>query len=467
MLRHPLVDRVVEQLRAARMGLFDIPWLLAASGGRDSTVLAHILRQAEIPFALAHMNYGLRSEESNRDEQFVSSLAKILGVPVYVERVDAMQMKGNRQAICRKLRYQWLENLCDKQAYRGILTAHHAADQAETVLMALLKGRGRRACAGMDFHVGRVYRPLLATSTDEIEEFVREHQIDYEVDSSNQSLHYDRNYVRHVLTPVLTARFPNWQQHLLEWSSVWRLDNHRLEKSAHDVAKQIILEHSPGFMRWSIIDSIQTNIYLEMARRFIPRRHSLIRLGDLLAGAPHRHLTAGEWLITRTKHELIWENVKTDGSDPQDLNSKKAPFQLECSSQGLYHLPTQELLEFRVWAHEQERLKDHEGGDSRWIEAGMHAPCVVRFWQAGDRIRMPDAKGRKKVSDLLNEFGVPTIRRRNTLVLAQGDEILWVLGYRSVSFAGRPEEFPRQAFRLHIPQKQDVPSMTNNDEVRP
>ncbi|MBU6331639.1 MAG: tRNA lysidine(34) synthetase TilS, partial [Bacteroidetes bacterium] len=249
MLRLPLVDRVVDQLKAAMNGSDDSAWLLAASGGRDSTVLAHLLRQAKIPYALAHMNYGLRGEESERDERFVRDLALHLGVPVYVECVDAAPMKGNRQAICRTLRYNWLYKLCLEHSFIGILTAHHADDQAETVLMALLKGRGLRARAGMDFTVGRVYRPLLTTSSEEIEEWVTDNEIEYMVDSSNRSLRYDRNYVRHVLSPLLNARFPNWQQNLLERSSVWRSYSKKREQSALVESHRIIVEDAHGLMR--------------------------------------------------------------------------------------------------------------------------------------------------------------------------------------------------------------------------
>jgi len=462
MLRHPLVERVVEQLNAAIIGTDKLPWLLAASGGRDSTVLAHLLWHAKIPFALAHMNYGLRAEESEQDEQFVRNLARTLGVSAYVGRENAAQMKGNRQAICRKLRYNWLETLCRHHGYRGILTAHHADDQAETVLMALLKGRGLRARAGMEFKVGRVYRPLLTSSSEEIEEFVAAFQVEYRSDSSNLSLRYDRNYVRHVLTPLLNARFPNWQQHLLESSVVWRSFSNKLEQSARADAHRIIAEESPHLMRWNIIDSIPKDNYLELARQFIPNRNFLLRLGDLLEGAAHRQLTAGDWLISRTRHELIWEKLDVSAHDPNIQDTKRPPFPIELNSPGVYALTPVDQLLYQVWANAQERSKSMMEGGERWIEARMHTTCYLRYWQAGDRIRLPNSAGRKKVSDLLNEYGVPPVRRRHTLVLVQGDEILWVLGYRSISFAGAPEEYPRQAFRMCTATNQDASSATSN-----
>ncbi len=462
MLSLPLVDRVVEQLKATMNGSDDSAWLLAASGGRDSTMLAHLLRQAKIPCALAHMNYGLRGEESVRDERFVRDLALHLGVPVYVECVDAAPMIGNRQAICRKLRYNWLHKLCLEHSFIGILTAHHAGDQAETVLMALLKGRGLRARAGMDFTVGRVYRPLLTTSSEEIEEWVTDNEIEYMVDSSNRSLRYDRNYVRHVLTPLLNARFPNWQLHLLERSSVWRSYSNKLEQSALVESHRIIVEDAHGLMRWNIIDSIPTDIYLEMARKLIPNRNSLLRLGDLLEGAPNRQLTAGDWMISRTSHALIWERLDVSACDSNVQDTLQSRFPIELNNPGVYALSSNQQLLYRVWTNALERSNSIVEGGESWIEASMHLPCIVRCWQAGDRIRMAGSGGRKKVSDLLNECAVPPVRRRSILVLVQGNEILSVLGYRSFSFVGSPEEYPRQAFRLCSVSDKDASLMANN-----
>jgi tRNA(Ile)-lysidine synthase len=459
-----LVERVCEKLNEASGVGSDVPWLLAASGGRDSTVLAYLLWYAKIPFAMAHMNYGLRAAESDRDEQFVRDLAMKMNVQVYVQSVDAAGMKGNRQAVCRRLRYDWMQKLCVEQNFRGILTGHHSADQAETVLMALLKGRGLRARAGMDFKVGLVYRPLLNTSTEEIEEYAATFKIGYVVDSSNQSLRYDRNYIRHVLGPLLTERFPDWQQQLLSSASDCRLASNRVKQTAQAESHRIVAEQTPDFMRWAVIDSVHSSIYLEIARQFIPNRHSLVRLCDLLAGAPHRQLTTGDWLITRTGHELIWEktNLATADTDNQHIN--RETYNIEFKSPGIYTLSQEEQLVYRVWANAQERSNDIDEGGTRWVEASWHSPCIFRYWKAGDRIRMEGSGGRKKVSDLLNESAVPPVRRRRTLVMVQGDEILWVLGYRSVSFAGSPEEYPRQAFRLCSLPKQDSSSITNNPQ---
>jgi len=466
MLRPHLVERVCDRLSSVSDADLERPWLLAASGGRDSTVLAHILSRAKIPFALAHMNYNLRGDESDRDEHFVRELGRLLEVPVFVERVEAAQMKGNRQAVCRRLRYTWLHTLREVHAYRGILTAHHATDQAETVLMAILKGRGMRARAGMDFRVGALLRPLIDSSTEEIEEYALNNNIQYMNDSSNQSHRYDRNYVRHVLGPLLTARFPHWQEHLLAISSDWRSVSNRLEQSALAVSHRIIVEQTPNLMRWTIIGSIHYGLYLELARNFIPNRNSLKRIGDLLTGAPHRKLTAGAWLITRTANELIWEKTDVKASGHQKQGIDRHAFRLELISPGIYELPGDEKLEYQVWANEQDRSKEMNKGEELWIETTMQTPCIIRYWQAGDRIRMPGNAGRKKVSDLLSECHLPPVRRRNTLVLVQGDEIMWVLGYRSVSFVDSNSEYPRQAFRLYIAPGRGQPSMPTNPTVR-
>jgi len=447
---HPLVERVSARLESDPTGeQGGNSWLLAASGGRDSTVLAHLLRQAGIPFALGHMNYRLRPGESDRDEAFVGNLARQLGVLFFVKQVDALAFKGNRQAVCRRLRYEWLRSLCAQHGFRGILTAHHQADQAETVLMALLKGRGMRALAGMDFRVGDLYRPLLDATDDEISQFAQMHGIQWVEDGSNASTRYDRNYVRRVVEPTLTARFPHWQRHVMEQAEQWRLGLKQQAGNARALESEIIVEKRDGFMRWNAGAGMESReVCLELARAYLSGRGSLSRLGELLDGAPHRKLTAGAWLITRTPEGLVWERTENSTADTRPGAANPTPFAMRLDVPGIYLLPDGSSLEYRVWASEREMSTAEIPARSPLIFTHADALCVVRTWQAGDRIRLPGTRGRKKVSDVLNENKVPPVRRRNALVLVQGDEILSVLGHRNVSFAAHPSVFPCLVFRL-------------------
>jgi tRNA(Ile)-lysidine synthetase-like protein len=153
-------------------------------------------------------------------------------------------------------------------------------------------------------------------------------------------------------------------------------------------------------------------------------------------------------------------DVSARDSNVQDTVQPRFP--IELNNPGVYALSSNEKLLYRVWTNALERSNSIVEGGEQWIEASMHLPCNVRYWQAGDRIRMTGSMGRKKVSDLLNEFAVPPVRRRSILVLVQGNEILSVLGYRSISFVGSPEEYPRQAFRLCSVYDQDASLMVNN-----
>jgi tRNA(Ile)-lysidine synthase len=181
--------------------------LLATSGGIDSMFLTDLLLKNEFKFALAHCNFKLRNNESENDKKFIEDYAKANNIEFFSVDFEteqfALQNKLSIQEAARNLRYNWLENIRKTNAFDFILTAHHLDDNIETLLFNLTKGTGIKGIRGMLPKNGKVVRPLLEISKDEIKDYILKNNISYREDSSNALLKYDRNKLRHNVLPIL------------------------------------------------------------------------------------------------------------------------------------------------------------------------------------------------------------------------------------------------------------------------
>ena len=192
----------------------DSPTLLAVSGGLDSMVMMHLFYRAGLPFAVAHCNFQLRGVESDGDEHFVEKVALGFDVPFFVSRFEtktyAAEQGISTQMAARNLRYEWFAQLADEHNFSSIATAHHLNDSVETVLLNLARGTGMPGLSGINSKTGRLIRPLLFASRNEILEYSRIHEITWREDSSNDMDDYARNFVRHHIIPRLEDLNPSF-----------------------------------------------------------------------------------------------------------------------------------------------------------------------------------------------------------------------------------------------------------------
>jgi tRNA(Ile)-lysidine synthase len=199
-------------------------FFLACSGGLDSVVLANLLVLAGIPFTILHCNFQLRGAESERDEAFVRTLAEALNVSCMVKHFDTRQemilRKKGLQETARILRYNWFEEVLNGTAgisQKGwLITAHHAGDQLETIVMNFFRGTGIAGLQGMSFKREHILRPLLFADRESIYDFATQNGIAWVEDSSNTDVHYTRNRFRQVILPEIEKVFPNAASNVLQ-----------------------------------------------------------------------------------------------------------------------------------------------------------------------------------------------------------------------------------------------------------
>ena len=216
--------------------------LLAVSGGIDSVVLCELCKQAGFNFTIAHCNFQLRGEESTRDENFVKKLGEKYNAEVLVKKFDteeyATENKLSIQEAARVLRYEWFAELVNGQLTidngqhaathdsrltaqhspltTHVLTAHHADDNAETLLMNFFRGTGLHGLTGIPASYGHIKRPLLEFTKEEIVQFAKDNNLGHVEDSSNLSTKYTRNLFRHEIIPAISKVYPQVKENLTD-----------------------------------------------------------------------------------------------------------------------------------------------------------------------------------------------------------------------------------------------------------
>src|SRR6266545_6527508 len=250
MLRHRMRDFAVKN----EMWLDGDRILIAVSGGPDSVALLHLLyelgEEFQLHLELAHLQHGIRGEEAKKDARFVAELAERLKLPFHLKEINLPEMrsdagKGNLEALAREERYRFFGEVIREHKLDKVATAHTQDDQAETVLLWLLRGTGMKGLGGMSpLHRRRivagdtpntliVVRPLLEVSKSEILSYLEQRKIAYRIDRSNQDTLLLRNWIRLELLPKIQQRAGgDFSARLSHLASLFRDENSLLDELA-------------------------------------------------------------------------------------------------------------------------------------------------------------------------------------------------------------------------------------------
>lgn len=411
--------------------------LLAVSGGVDSVVLAHLCKQAGLEMALAHCNFNLRGDESDADEAFVLELADALETEVFIESFEteayAAGKKISVQMAARELRYNWFKELRETLQFDHIFTAHHANDNLETVLINFIRGTGIEGLTGIPQVNEFVVRPLLPFSRAHIENYAREHQLQWREDSSNASTKYFRNKVRLEvipklleLNPQLLESFENTRRHLQQSS---KLIEDYVSVIFPKVAKQEAYGYSFKVKLLRTLSNPKAVMY-ELFKTF-----GFTEWDDV-----HGLLTAQPGKIVYSKtHRLI--------KDREDLLLTLLPSQDDRK----YTIKEDEevvMLPMGTFHFElDEEVEKTEAGTIFIDREKLQFPLVVRRWRQGDYFYPFGMKGKKKISKYFKDEKLSLPQKENCWLLCSGQDIVWVINYRAdARFA--VEDSTREILRL-------------------
>lgn len=223
-----MLNKLLAQLRKYEMLSAGDHVICAVSGGADSVALLfgmYLLREKlGITLSAAHFNHHLRGVESDRDEQFVRQFCDRYEIPLFVGQAQVVAGKKGLEAAAREARYAYFATLSGK-----IATAHTADDNAETVLMHLVRGTGLKGLGGISPVKGNILRPMLTVTRQEVLAFLEEYSLTFVEDSSNQTDDFFRNRLRHGVMPLLKEENPRLAEKLSQMAMQLRLDAEVLE----------------------------------------------------------------------------------------------------------------------------------------------------------------------------------------------------------------------------------------------
>ncbi len=218
--------------------------LMTISGGIDSVVLSYLFFLLEYDIILAHCNFQLRADESNEDERFVKDFGQKLGIKTLIKRFDtskfSAESKMNTQLAARKLRYDWFEEIAAENQCDYIATAHHADDNIETFIINLSRGTGLSGLLGIPEKNGKIIRPLLIFSRDEITEFAKQHNLQWREDSSNETEKYVRNKIRHHILPVLKEIHPSFLENFQQTQHYLAQSDQFIDENIEKIKKRML-----------------------------------------------------------------------------------------------------------------------------------------------------------------------------------------------------------------------------------
>ena len=396
--------------------------LLAVSGGIDSMVMLHLFQQLPYKFSVAHVNFGLREEESEADEQFVRNYCNTRAIKLYVKRADThAYMEENKvsvQMAARDIRYTWFKELLQTENVDKLLVAQHADDSVETTFINLIRGTGLSGLKGIISN-NQACRPMLCFNRKEIADYARLTNIEWREDSSNAKNDYLRNNLRNKILPMLDDVSDTWRENIVQL-------NNDVEE-AELILSKYYAEH---------IDKIFKN--------------NLINIEGV------QKLTSGKWLFRKLLITLgfthdtitdITENLtiqigKTFESEKVVLRKQRDGFSVEERS------AITKYVEEEINIDDQEininnlnvliQKMDGFTPDFKFEKSSQYLdfdklvfPLIIRNWQAGDWFMPLGMKGKKKLSDYFIDKKFTFQQKENIFVIVSEGNIVCILGHQT------------------------------------
>lgn len=396
--------------------------IVGVSGGADSVALLDILHSLKYECIVAHCNFHLRGEESNRDAFFVEELCEKFKFKY--ERIDfdteayAAIHSISIEMAARDLRYNWFEQLRVIHLADRIAVAHHRDDSVETILLNLIRGTGIRGLTGIAPQNGYVVRPLLSVSREEIIDYLKDRKLSYVDDSTNSEDLYTRNKIRLNIIPLLETINPSAKESIIRTaenlSQVETVYRYYIEQVKADIFKddaidlrKLIQYIEPEAVLYEILTPYKFNpatirqifesLISQPGKIFYSETHKLVRDRESFILKKRNNISVESFTI-REEDSFITYPLKMN----VEVIKKESPFEIEKNNNILYV-------------------------DKNKVQY----PLTIRRWRQGDWFIPFGMKGKKKISDYFTDQKYSLFDKEEAWLLCSGDDIVWIAGKRS------------------------------------
>ena len=399
--------------------------LLGISGGIDSICMFHLFKQLEFPIGIAHCNFQLRGDESEQDEIFVRNLANEYDIPFFSKRFETKEIAEDEgisiQMAARDLRYDWFEEVRNKYDYNYIAIAHNKDDVIETFLINLTRGSGIKGFTGIKSKSEKIIRPLLFASRNEIVKYLNKNNLEYREDSSNSTVKYSRNLIRHEIIPLFEKINPSFRETIIENISRLKdaetiyIDN--IQKTRESVVRE---ENQRILLNLEKLKQLYplSNFLYEILKPFGFSSSQVTDIIESLNGISGKQFFSSTYRLIKDRTDLIIEEISSINEKHYYIDVDTERFE---SPVKLYFSKFELNKDFEI-------IKDSQIGlfDLDIIEF----PIILRKWKKGDYFMPLGMQNLKKVSDFFIDNKLSILEKENTWILESGNKIIWIIGYR-------------------------------------
>ncbi len=409
--------------------------LVALSGGADSVFLLLLLnkykKKFNITIGAVHVNHKIRGAAADEDEKYCKNICAKIGLDCFSVKKDvlnyAKKNKVSLEEAGRIVRYLTFEKISHEHNYNKIATAHHGSDNVETVLLNFIKGAGPKGLAGIPFRRGMIIRPLLDLSKTEILIWLQENHIETRTDESNLNIEFERNYLRNEIIPRLKEKFnPSIEETVFRSSEIFRLQNELVLSMSRDLSTNVFNADSFGLhleinklsgihpalisamLKQKIEEHFNTEINFDDTERIIALIKNQRGRKIELNAAIFCYREIGELIFTENKPITKTSVISFKIGETIQVKEKK--------------LSIKPIAKNKIFFVNGKEYIDREK-----ITANKF---LLRPWQHGDKFIPLGMKGTKKISDFLAEQKISSAKKKEQLVLINGEQIIWVVGLR-------------------------------------
>ncbi|MGM9972586.1 MAG: tRNA lysidine(34) synthetase TilS [Clostridiaceae bacterium] len=474
-----LINKVLNYITENKMIIKGDKVLIALSGGPDSVAMLHVLYllQNKLGFTCfaAHVNHCLRGDEADKDEAYASDLCDSLNIPFYSKRIDIKALAKERgislEMAGREARYEFFNYLRVKLNLDKIALAHNANDQAETILMRIMRGTGLEGLGGIQaVRWGGIIRPILSITREEIEEYCSTYSLEPRVDRTNLQEIYTRNKIRLKLIPYMKE---NFNEEII--SALWRLgeiveaDNEYIGIEVEKKYKEFSRQEGGRIY----LSSDTFNLHVSLLRRIIKKACGSLKGNELNINKQHIDAIIELQKLGTGKSITLPEGIRAFNEygeiyftrlEDKHRNNSQENSEIIIKREDIINNPqNEELHYFSERFRANLTLKLMEKASSINLKSSrtnkyfdfhkINGDINLRSRREGDRFNPLGIKGSKKLKDIFIDLKIPREQREELPLLCFGEDIAWIVGYK-ISDKYKVDENTTRILQINIEREE-------------